>query len=95
MRPAGDVRKALFEAAQAAPGATTRELASRACVGIEAARRAMDNLRRAGLVVRGEDRVVAYRNRPVATWLPAGQMEPIDSAAVNCLAGALQSWGRP
>ena len=32
----------------------------------------MDNLRRAGVVQRGPDKVVGYRNRPVATYLPAG-----------------------
>ena len=81
MRPAGDVRKALVDAVQAAPGRTLQELADRACVGMDAARRTMDNLRRAGVVQRGPDKVVGYRNRPVATYLPAGYAD----AAANVM----------
>ena len=95
MRPAGDVRKALLDVVQAAPGRTLQELADRACVGMDAARRTMDNLRRAGVVQRGPDRVVEYRNRPVATYLPAGCVAAAaNDSSIDNLCAALRAWGR-
>lgn len=95
MRPAGDVRKALVDAVQPAPGRTLQELADRACVGMDAARRTMDNLRRAGVVQRGPDKVVGYRNRPVATYLPAGYAAAAaNDASINHLCAVLRAWGR-
>lgn len=88
MRPAGDIRVALLEAAATAPRSTMRELAERAAVGVDAARRTVDNLRRAGAIVRGPDRVVSYRNTPVATWMPAA-----NDHAIHELAAALRAWG--
>lgn len=95
MRPAGDIRLALLEAVQEAPGSTMRELAARAMVSGDAARRALDNMSRARHVRRGPDRVVSYRNRPVATWLPvAANDEPFELRSDPCeLENALRRWG--
>ncbi len=69
MRPAGEVRAALLQACQdlATPdrAPTLRELAEKACVGLLAAERTLDNMRRAGLVRVARLRRVPYRNRPV------------------------------
>lgn len=74
MRPAGDPRLALLKAAAdlttAARSPTLQELVSRSCVGREAARRTVDNMRRAGLLVIVRTRKVDYRNRPVAEYAP-------------------------
>lgn len=94
MRPAGDIRKALLDAVQAAPGRTLQELAGHTCVGLDAARRTLDNLRRAGVVQRGPDRVVDYRNRPVATYMPAACSQPAaNDSSINNLCAALRAWG--
>lgn len=75
MRPAGEIRQALLtaagELASAERGATLREMAARAQVGHKAARNTVANLHRAGHLLRREDRRVAYRNRPVAQYVPA------------------------
>lgn len=95
MRPAGEIRKALLAAASTAPGSTLQELASRASVGVEAARRTVDNLRRCGAIVRGPDKVVAYRNRPVATWMPPSSVsaQAANDSSIHQLAAALRAWG--
>jgi len=75
MRPAGEVRQALLTAAatlatpERAP--TVREMAHHAGVGLEAARRTVDNLKRCGAFEIARHRRVAYRNRPVAEYQPA------------------------
>lgn len=51
MRPRGEVRQALLEALRVLGRAHYRALAERARVGFEAARRALDNMRRSGDVV--------------------------------------------
>ena len=72
MRPAGEVRQAIFEAVLAlttperAP--TLLELACHSQVGFLAARRTVDNMRRAGVLVVVRTRKVEYRNRPVAEY---------------------------
>ncbi len=85
-RPAGEVRRALLQAAVAlsmgdkAP--TLRELARKARVGQSAARVAVSNMRRAGSLVIVRKRHVKYRNRPVAEYappaLPVGLLQPGD-----------------
>ena len=69
MRPAGEVRQALLNACTqlATPdrGPTLREMAAVACVGLQAARRTVENMSRAGQLHRVRDRKVEYRNRPV------------------------------
>lgn len=75
MRPASEIRHALLKAAHDLKAigqpCTLRELASHAQVGTEAARRTVDNMRRAGqLVISGHCRM-QHRNRPVALYAPA------------------------
>ncbi|UBB19515.1 hypothetical protein [Comamonas odontotermitis] len=99
-RPAGEVRQALLQACEQLhkPGqsATLQELAQAACVGLDVARRTLDNLRRARLVAIVRHRRVSYRNRPVAEWAPgaawAGGVG--HGAGSSALATVLQSWGR-
>lgn len=95
MRPAGEVRQALLQAcaALARPdqGATLRELAARACVGLKAAERTVDHMRRAGQVHIVRTRRVPYRNRPVAEYAPAAPLVPAQAPA-QVLACALTAW---
>jgi len=78
-RPHGDVRQALLKAvaelATQDQGPTLREMAQRACVGLDAARRTVSNLKRCRALVIARERRVAYRNRPVAEYaLPCMHM---------------------
>lgn len=99
MRPPGEVRQALFEACQALAtpqrGPTLQEVAAKACVGLEAARRTMNNMQRAGLVHSPRPRRVAYRNRPVAEYAPVqpeAAVAPQDEGFVD-LSAVLRVWG--
>ena len=78
-RPAGEVRRALLDAAQAlvTDGAapTVRELAEHSCVGLAAATNTVKNLVRYGHLHKVRERRVAYRNRPVAEYAPGGQAQ--------------------
>ena len=93
-RPAGEVRRALLQAAVAlnmgdkAP--TLRELAHKACVGQSAARVAVSNMRRAGSLVIVRTRREAYRARPVAEYAPAASAcaPTISSNPLQALASA-------
>lgn len=97
-RPAGDVRRALLQAAlelnMGHRAATLRELARAACVGQSAARIAVKNMRRDGVLSLVRQRSVAYRNRPVAEYaplclLPGTSVMQSDSAFnFNALQGA-------
>jgi hypothetical protein len=75
MRPPGEVRQALLLAAHewATPerGATLREMASHAQVGLDAAAHTVQNMRRAGVLQQARLRRVDYRNKPVAEYVPA------------------------
>jgi len=99
MRPAAEVRQALCAAAQAAHacgGLTLRDLAARACVGLEPARRTVDNMTRAGVLRKVGERRVAYRNRPVAVYAPALRDDAAaggDSAGWVDLSAVLRVWG--
>lgn len=85
MRPAGEVRQALFDAALALTtpdrSPTLLELAHHAQVGYVAARRTVDNMRRAGILVPVRERVVDYRNRPVAEYCPRKRVQQISAAS--------------
>ena len=73
-RPAGEVRRALLQAALdlnlGHRAATLRELARAACVGQSAARIAVKNMRRDGVLSLVRLRSTAYRNRPVGEYAP-------------------------
>jgi len=68
------VRAVLLSAARElalpAQAPTLQELAAHTQVGLNVARRTLDNLRRHGHVRIVRERVVAYRNRPVAEYEP-------------------------
>ena len=78
MRPAGEVRQALLDAALAlttperAP--TQLELAMHAQVGFKAARFAVQNMVRSKALVIVRMRDVDYRARPVAEYCPAKRL---------------------
>lgn len=99
-RPAGEIRQALLQACHQlqtpdrAP--TVRELAAAACVGVDLARRTLDNMRRAKLVSIVRSRRVDYRNRPVAEYTTSGiwQGGSGHASGSHALANILQTWGR-
>lgn len=78
MRPAGEIRQALLDAALAlttperAP--TQLELATHAQVGFKAARWAVQNMVRSRALVIVRMRKVEYRARPVAEYCPAKRL---------------------
>ena len=88
MRPAGEIRQALIQAAREVVkdlgmpnrGATLAELADRSCVGRDAARRCVDNMRRSGVLQIVGQRRVEYRNRPVAEYVPVDHDAPVIGA---------------
>lgn len=103
MRPAGEVRLALLQACTqlATPerGPTLREMAAVACVGVQAAAHTVKNMSRAGQLHIARRRRVAYRNRPVAEYVPAALAggatalpEGRDAGFVD-LGSVLQAWG--
>lgn len=81
MRPPGEVRQALLDAALALTtperSPTLLELATKSQVGFMAARRTVDNMRRAGVLVVVRTRRVDYRNRPVAEYCPPNRAEAL------------------
>jgi hypothetical protein len=95
MRPAGEIRQALLQACMllATPeqGATLREIAARAQVGLAAAEATVKNMRRAGVIRKLRERRVDYRNRPVAEYVPATWMPPHQSPSAG-LAVVLTTW---
>lgn len=95
MRPAGEIRLALLQAcvALATPeqAPTLREIAAYARVGLAAAEATVKNMRRAGVLRQVRVRRVAYRNRPVAEYVPASWVPPQDSPAQG-LARILTQW---
>lgn len=101
MRPPGEIRQALIDAAHQLVaelgrpngGATLAELAARSCVGRDAARCYVDNMRRAGVLKIVGQRRVQYRNRPVAEYAPAQNSSSADTAPSHlALCNCMQSW---
>ena len=86
-RPSGEVRRALLQAAldlnMGDRAATLRELARAACVGQRAARVAVSNMNRAGVLSVVRSRSVAYRNRPVAEYAPVCLLPGIHAMATD------------
>jgi hypothetical protein len=101
MRPVGEIRQALIQAAYALAhdgrGATLAEIADRSCVGRDAARNCVKNMRRSGALQIVGERRVDYRNRPVAEYAPARVLSLEDVQAmtgVTMLSNCMQSWTR-
>lgn len=97
MRPAGEIREALLTAARELltpdQGPTLQELADRAQVGREAARRTVDNMKRHGHLRVVRTRRVAYRNRPVNEYAPVQTSSQATEGFVD-LGEALAGWVR-
>jgi hypothetical protein len=97
MRPAGEIRAALLQAAceltttDRAP--TLQELAARACVGTMAALHTVRNMKRAGQLQIPRTRCVAHRNRPVAEYAPAST-EPKEAAGYVDVASVFSIWAQ-
>ncbi|BEP93246.1 hypothetical protein GmRootA79_16300 [Acidovorax sp. A79] len=95
MRPAGEVRLALFNACQALAtperGPTLQEIAAKACVGLQAARNTVPNMVRAKQLRSPRTRRVAHRNRPVAEYAPAS--ESLGDVGFVDLGSVLRVWG--
>ncbi|RYF02357.1 MAG: hypothetical protein EOO32_00095 [Comamonadaceae bacterium] len=95
MRPAGEIRLALLQAcvALATPeqAPTLREIALHAKVGLTAARITIGNMTQSGALRVARQRRVAYRNRPVAEYVPATWMPPQDCPTQG-LARVLTHW---
>jgi hypothetical protein len=98
MRPRGEVRLALAQAVEAAPapGATWRELAAQACVGLDSARRTVGNMVAAGeLIVVGHKRV-PHARRPMNVLArpghAAGQGQAEGQAGSDGCAALARCW---
>lgn len=95
MRPSGEVRLALFNAccelATPERGATLKEIAAKACVGLQAARNTVPNMVRAKQLHQPRTRRVEHRNRPVAEYAPAVETEA--EAGFVDLGSVLRVWG--
>lgn len=98
MRPVGEVRQVLLQAAEELTrpdcSPTLLELAKHAQVGFLAARRTVDNMRRAGVLVVVRSRKVDYRNRPVAEYSTPRKLDEI--GVKRCaLRDVFANWATP
>jgi len=95
MRPRGEVYLALLDAAHelATPdrGATLREMALRACVGLGAARYTVSYMRKSGVLTIARTRRVTYRNRPVAEYI-APVSEATSASIPSGVSALLSAW---
>lgn len=102
MRPSGEIRQALSGAASTMywyedaqlRGPTLAELAEKACVGYDAARVCVSNMKRAGELAIVHERVVDYRNRPVAEYAPAAAVESQRADVFADLNQCMADWVR-
>lgn len=96
MRPAGDIRHALLRAAkdlqQQDKPITMRAMAHHAQVGLDAARRTVDNMRRAQQLVPAGECPVAYRSRPVVVYKLPDQPQQDAPAPYVDLAAVFTAW---
>lgn len=96
MRPRGEIRQAIETTARTLAmeqgGGTWREMAQRACVGFEAARKTVSNMVLAGeLVPCGQVRV-QHARRPMMRYAP--RRSSWVSSGMGNLDAVLRSWGR-
>lgn len=95
MRPTGEVRQALLQAAVALTTAerapTLRELAAHAQVGQGAARYTVQHMHRSGALEIVRTRRVSYRNRPVAEYAPAARQEAANGGRFQ-LDAVMRGW---
>uniref|UniRef100_A0A1A7GDW7 GntR family transcriptional regulator n=1 Tax=biofilter metagenome TaxID=1070537 RepID=A0A1A7GDW7_9ZZZZ len=93
MRPAGEIRQALLDAARTLVTAdwapTQRELAEHAGVSYDAARGTVRDMVRAKALRVVRTRRVAYRNKPVAEYVPVDKGAAIERVELDSV---MQSW---
>ncbi len=98
MRPAGDIRLALLKAADelSTPerSPTMLELAMHAQVGFLAARKTVENMRRAGVLRIVRTRRVEYRNRPVAEYCTPARLASLGVKPL-ALREIMAAWSTP
>jgi len=98
MRPPGEIRQALLDAALALTtperSPTLLEMATKAQVGFTAARDTVRNMRRANVLGIVRERRVPYRNRPVSEYAPCRPEERSGGEACP-LRAAVSSWCGP
>ena len=104
MRPASETHLALLQAAHAfkaeradsGQGATLLELVHRSQVGYKVARALVPKLKERGQLQIVGERQVAYRNRPVAEYLPVAPAADLVSqgSASAGLCSCLNAWAR-
>ena len=102
MRRAGAIRQALLGAASelyrrepsGLRGPSLAELADKARVGRDAARRCVDNLKRAGALAIVHERKVHYRNRPVAEYAPSAALDERPADVFADLNQCMADWVR-
>lgn len=101
MRPAGEVRLALIQAAaeivrelgQPNRGATLAEMAARAQVGRECARNLVPKIKQSGQLCVVNERHVAGRNRKAYEYAPAELGATVHQGWAD-LGSALSAWAR-
>ena len=99
MRPLSEVAQALLSTANrlsaAGRAVTLADLAAGACVGQQAARTTVSNLKRHGHLKIVGLRRVSYRNRPVAEYaLAVVEAERVSASAGVDLGRCLSAWAR-
>lgn len=99
MRPRGEIRVALTEAAQAlakagASAATWRDMAQRAGVGYQAARQTVERMALHGDLRRAGEVRVPHSRRPMALYAPADRVAHAEPCPVGGLSGVANAWVR-
>lgn len=103
MRPQGEISVAILgAAAQLARvddqgqrrGGVLQELAHTACVGVDVARRTVDNLKRAGKLEPVGERRLAHRNRPCVEYAPAVAPSDSETSPYFDMATVFAGWAR-
>lgn len=99
MRPVGDVRKALSEAAEAlakeASAATWREISARANVGFKVGRNTVQNMERAGVLEKVGVEKRAHSKRWMVLYAPPGAPCSAAESPGPALDTVLRTWSRP
>jgi len=89
VRPRGEVRQALSDAAQALAAAKWREMAMQAQVGFCVARETVKNMARAGELVPAGSRRVPGARRPMTVYAPVRQAVEPDGLGIDA---AMRAW---
>lgn len=93
-RPVGAERQALLDAARqlGQPGATWRDLAVHAQVGMAKAKKTVENMAQAGLLQPVGERPVAHARRPMVLYAPRSNWATDTTNSGPSLAGVVMGW---